>query len=125
MEDIAIQLAENVKALRLAVGLTQAELSSRAGVTVETVARLERVLRGRLSANANPSLETLFRLGSALGVSTAELLSGKSKLRSKDDRLAAVVKGATPATRRRILRIAEVLVREDRVESRKATKRRR
>ena len=43
------------------------ELASRAGVTVETVARLERVLRGRASANANPSLETMERIASSLG----------------------------------------------------------
>ncbi len=118
MEDIAIQLAERVRELRIGVGLTQAELAARAGVTVETVARLERVLRGRSSANANPSLETLSRLGSALGVTAAELLLPRSKARPKDDALAAVLKGASPATRRRILRIAEVLVRDDRAEGR-------
>lgn len=83
-------------------------------MTVETVARLERVLRGRSSANANPSLDTLSRLSSALGVDITDLLSDVAGARPKDDRLAAVVRGASPAARQRILRVAEVLMREDR-----------
>jgi len=93
--------------------MTQAELAARAGVTVETVARLERVLRGRSSANSNPSLETLARLSGALGVEVSDLLSAPSKPRPRDDRLFVLLRGASPATRRRLLRIAEALVRED------------
>jgi transcriptional regulator with XRE-family HTH domain len=105
--------------------MTQAELASRAGVTVETVARLERVLRGRSSANSNPSLETLARLGSALGVEVSELLSGPGKLRPRDDRLFVVLRGATPATRRRVLRVAEALIREDAAETKPESRGRR
>ncbi len=94
--------------------MTQAELASRAGVTVETVARLERVLRGRSSANANPSLETMARLSAALGVEVADLLIPPTKPLQRDDRIMRVLRGATPATRRRVLRVAEALVREDR-----------
>ena len=75
--DLAVRLAEQVRRLRIQAGLTQAELAARAGVTVETIARLERVLRGRLSANANPSLETMERIGTALGVEVSELLSAR------------------------------------------------
>src|SRR5687767_15151455 len=111
--DIATRLAEHVRQLRLEAGLTQAELAARAGVTVETVARLERVLRGRSSANSNPSLETLVRLASALGVEVAELLSEPSRPRPKDDRISMILRTANPATRRRVLRVAEALVREE------------
>jgi transcriptional regulator with XRE-family HTH domain len=116
-------LADRVRQLRLEAGVTQAELASRAGVTVETVARLERVLRGRSSANANPSLETLARLGGALGVEVADLLSIPSKPRPKDDRIATILRGASAATRQRVLRIAEALVRDDQIESRLPVKR--
>jgi transcriptional regulator with XRE-family HTH domain len=112
VEEIAIQLAERVRKLRLQAGLTQAELALGAGVTVETVARLERVLRGRASANANPSLETLSRLATALGVEVVDLLSMSSKAKAKDDRLALVMRGASQQTRRVVLKLAEVLVRE-------------
>lgn len=105
--------------------MTQAELAARAGVTVETVARLERVLRGRSSANANPSLETLARLSSALGVDVPDILATKGRARPKDDRLFAVLRSASPETKRRVLRIAEVLVREDRVDQKPPSKRRR
>ena len=114
---IALRLAEQVRELRVQAGMTQAELAARAGVTVETVARLERVLRGRSSANSNPSLETLARLSQALGVEVAELLSMPSKPKPRDDRLFVILRAATPATRRRVLRVAEALVREDAAET--------
>jgi transcriptional regulator with XRE-family HTH domain len=93
--------------------MTQAELASRAGVTVETVARLERVVRGRSSANANPSLQTLARLSAALGVEVTDLLAAPTRPRPQGDRLAAVLRRASAATRERVLRVAEALVRED------------
>lgn len=113
MNAIATRLAEQVLKLRVQAGMTQAELAARAGVTVETVARLERVLRGRSSANSNPSLETLARLSSALGVEVAELLSTPLRPKPRDDRLYVILRSATPATRRRVLRVAEALVREE------------
>jgi transcriptional regulator with XRE-family HTH domain len=122
--DLAVRLAEQVRRLRIQAGLTQAELASRAGVTVETVARLERVLRGRLSANANPSLETMERIATALGVEVAELLSAPTKNKPKDDRLASVLRGVSAATRRRVIRVAEALVRDDRVDARPGLRRR-
>ena len=99
--------------------MTQAELASRAGVTVETVARLERVLRGRASANANPSLETMERIASSLGVDVADLVS-PSKTRPKDDRLNVVLRGASSTVRRRVLLVAEALIRDEQSEARQA-----
>jgi transcriptional regulator with XRE-family HTH domain len=93
--------------------MTQAELAQRAGVTVETVARLERVLRGRSSANVNPSLETMTRLSQALGVELIELLSASGGPRPREDRVVALLRGASAATRQRVLRVAEALVREE------------
>jgi transcriptional regulator with XRE-family HTH domain len=122
--DLAVRLAEQVRRLRIQAGLTQAELAARAGVTVETVARLERVLRGRLSANANPSLETMERIGTALGVEVAELLSPPAKSKPRDDRLVSVLFGVSAATRRRVIRVAETLVREDRVDAKPGLRRR-
>ena len=99
--------------------MTQAELASRAGVTVETVARLERVLRGRASANANPSLETMERIASSLGVDVSDLVS-TSKARPKDDRLNVVLRSASASVRRRVLLVAEALIRDELVEARQA-----
>jgi len=99
--------------------MTQAELASRAGVTVETVARLERVLRGRASANANPSLETMERIASSLGVDVADLVS-PSKARPKDDRLNVVLRGASSVVRRRVLIVTEALIRDEQSEARQA-----
>ncbi|HEY4159885.1 MAG TPA: helix-turn-helix transcriptional regulator [Polyangiaceae bacterium] len=112
--ELAVRLAAQVRQLRLRAELTQAELALRAGVTVETVARLERVLRGRISANCNPSLETMDRIGGALGVDVAVLLSRPNKGNEPEDRLAAILRGASAGTRRRVLRVAEALAREER-----------
>jgi transcriptional regulator with XRE-family HTH domain len=125
VKDVAIRLAERVRELRVSSRLTQAELASRAGVTVETVARLERVLRGRSSANANPSLETLSRLSGALGVEVSDLLSVPTRPRPREDLVVAVLRGASPATRRRVLRVAEALVREERSEEKPVNQRKR
>ncbi|MFO7178757.1 MAG: helix-turn-helix transcriptional regulator [Pseudomonadota bacterium] len=113
-----MRLATQVRALRVEAGLTQAELAARAGVTVETVARLERVVRGRSSANSNPSLETLARLSDALNVEVSDLLAPESSTRVPDSRLSIALKSATPATRRRVLRVAEALLREEVAEQR-------
>jgi transcriptional regulator with XRE-family HTH domain len=70
---VAERLSVRIRDLRLNSGLTQAQLAARAGVTVETVARLERIVRGRVSAASNPSLATLVALASALGVDVINL----------------------------------------------------
>ena len=82
-------------------------------MTVETVARLERVIRGRDSANFNPSLDTLLRLSAALGVDVCDLLASKAPTRQRDDRLTVLLRRASPATTQRILRVAEVLLSDD------------
>ena len=122
MHDVALRLAERVRQLRQKCGLTQASLASRAGVTVETVARLERVIRGRDSANFNPSLDTLLRLSAALGVDVCDLLATKAPPRQRDDRLAVLMRRANPAAVQRMLRVAEVLLSDDDTESRRQAK---
>lgn len=119
MTDLAIFLAEQVRKLRTQAEMTQAELAGRAGVTVETVARLERVLRGRASANANPSLETMERIASSLGVDVSDLVSS-SKARPKDDRLNVVMRSASANVRRRVLAVTEALIRDEQTEARQA-----
>ncbi|HMA94879.1 MAG TPA: helix-turn-helix transcriptional regulator [Polyangiaceae bacterium] len=116
-EDIIIRLAKRVQSLRKRLGLTQAALASRAGVTVETVARLERVVRGRPSANSNPSLETLIRIASALEVGPHELLASEPVVQRKGHQLECLLDSASPASTRRILRVAEALLRDELVES--------
>lgn len=113
MHDVALRLAERVRQLRQKCSLTQASLAGRAGVTVETVARLERVIRGRDSANFNPSLDTLLRLSTALGVDVCDLLASKAPTRQRDDRLTVLMRRASPATAQRIIKVAEVLLSDD------------
>lgn len=101
--------------------MTQATLAARAGVTVETVARLERVVRGRSSANTNPSLETLARLSIALEVELHELLAPEPVTQRRDHQLTYLLESAQPATRQRILRVAEALIREDQLDVRNSS----
>lgn len=117
-EAVVLRLAKRVQQLRKNLGMTQATLASRAGVTVETVARLERVVRGRLSANSNPSLETLARLATALEVELHELLAPEPAVQRKNNQLGYLLDGASPHLTRRILRVAEVLLHEEQDEVR-------
>jgi len=122
VRDIVIRLAKRVRELRLASRLTQAELALRAGITVETVARLERVLRGHPSANPNPSLETLACLAAALGVELPDLLAAASCPKPREDLISGLLRGASPATRRHVLLVAETLVREERTEGKRQSR---
>ena len=61
-------LAFNIKRIRLEVGLAQERLALEAGVDRTLVSKIERVV-------ANPSLEILVKLATALGVSIDVLLA--------------------------------------------------
>jgi DNA-binding XRE family transcriptional regulator len=62
-------LGRRLRELRLAAGLTQAELARRTGIHRPNIARVE-------AGRHTPSLETLARLAQAIGVSTTRVLSG-------------------------------------------------
>jgi transcriptional regulator with XRE-family HTH domain len=66
-EDVAVNLANNMRQLREARGLTQQQVAKRAGVPRPTWANLE-------SGGANPTLAVLVRVASALSVSLEELV---------------------------------------------------
>lgn len=61
-------LGARLRELRLAAGLTQAELARRTGIHRPNIARVE-------AGRHTPSLETLSRLASAIGVSTTVVLA--------------------------------------------------
>jgi DNA-binding XRE family transcriptional regulator len=68
--DIAIdgeKLGQRLRELRLAAGLTQAELARRTGIHRPNIARVE-------AGRHTPSLETLARIANAIGVSTTHVL---------------------------------------------------
>lgn len=66
--NLAFMFGDTLRKLRKAGGLTQVELATLAGISPATVIRLER-------GQNRPDLATLVKLGSALGVSPADLLS--------------------------------------------------
>lgn len=107
MSTVAKQLGRRVAELRQAAKLTQAELSERVGVTVETISRLER-------GAAMPSLERLAAIGDALGVELPDLVRLRQRPSPKDqalDRLLAVVRPRTTAEITALREIAEVIFR--------------
>jgi transcriptional regulator with XRE-family HTH domain len=115
VNDVAARLANRLRTLRASSGLTQAKLAERAGVRPETVARLERVVRERASANFNPSVDTLVRLATALGVDIADLFrQGASTGKVGDERrLAVLLARANDDMREKVLRVAELLILND------------
>lgn len=62
------KLGARIRSLRLAAGLTQAELARRTGIHRPNIARVE-------AGRHTPSLETLARLAAAIGVPTTRVLS--------------------------------------------------
>lgn len=68
---MAANLAENLRRLREAGGLTQQELSERSGVPRPTLAHLE-------SGAANPTLSVLARVAQALSVPMEELVRAEA-----------------------------------------------
>ena len=66
METYIAAFGTHLKGLRLKHGLTQEELAHRAGIHVTYLSGIERGRR-------NPSLGSLFRIASALGVRVKEL----------------------------------------------------
>lgn len=67
----AFELAEQVRQLREAKGLSQAELARRIGSTQPSVARLE-------AGGVAPTIETLERIAAALGLHLAVSFSERS-----------------------------------------------
>ncbi len=73
-EDVRRLVGGNVRRLRTAAGLTQAELAVKMGVDRAYVSALE--LGGR-----NPTIVTLWHLAQALGIRFAELFQQRSRPR--------------------------------------------
>ena len=63
-----VRLGARLRSLRLAAGLTQAELARRTGIHRPNIARVE-------AGRHTPSLETLSRLAAAIGVPTTRVLA--------------------------------------------------
>ncbi len=67
MEELHQLLLENIKRIRTEKGLTQKDVADGADMLVPTYSRLER-------GQANPSLGSMYRVATALGVGVHELL---------------------------------------------------
>jgi transcriptional regulator with XRE-family HTH domain len=69
IERTSANLAANIKRLRERGGITQQELAELSGVPRPTIANLE-------SGTANPTVSVLLRVGSSLGATLEELVTG-------------------------------------------------
>ena len=67
------EFAQRLRVLRKKVGLNQAELAERSGVSYITVRRWE-------AGDRSPRMEEIKRLAEALNVTEAELLNGQSEM---------------------------------------------
>ena len=63
-------IGSRIRSLRLELGLTLPQLSDKAGVSIGLLSQLE----NSAGASANPNLQTLKKIGNALGVTIADLL---------------------------------------------------
>jgi XRE family transcriptional regulator, regulator of sulfur utilization len=62
-----MEMADRIRAARLAAGLTQEQLAQRAGVASVTISQIE-------LGNRSPTLDTLMRVAAALEIPAATLL---------------------------------------------------
>lgn len=69
-DQVASNLADNISVLRKSRGLTQAQIAKTAGIPRPTWANVE-------SGSANPTLQVLLKISSALQVSLEELLAAR------------------------------------------------
>jgi len=114
-----MSLAENIRKLRKARGLTQAQLAHRCGITEFYISRLER------GKDTNPTLNILIRLSTILGVSL-DLLAGRVSLEemteSQFEPLARMVLenwSKLPRHRQvKVMKIMDVIVNQERKEER-------
>ena len=81
MDDLGERIARSLRRERESAGLSVSELARRAGISKATVSQLE-------NGSGNPSVETLWALGVALGVPFATLVdqpaSGPTLIRLED-----------------------------------------
>jgi transcriptional regulator with XRE-family HTH domain len=68
--EVMVHIGENLKRLRTLSALTQEELAAKAGITANSVARIER-------DEAEPRPTTLRKLAGALGVEPRVLIEGE------------------------------------------------
>ena len=73
MTNIRAVLAENIKAYRSALGLTQAKLAERIDTSTHYIGMIE-------TQNNFPSSEMLERIAAAFGIDTLDLFSAKKNL---------------------------------------------
>ena len=73
LEEVSLDLAMNLKAIRAEKGLAQQRLASDAGVDRTVVSKIER-------AKTNPSLDVLLRLANQLDTTLAHLLKANKPL---------------------------------------------
>ena len=64
------EIADQVSMWRRSLGLTQAQLEEKAGLSHNAVSRIER-------GNHHPQLATIYKLAKAMGISTEQLQFGK------------------------------------------------
>ncbi|GAT72579.1 helix-turn-helix domain-containing protein [Microbacterium hydrocarbonoxydans] len=89
MEDLRTRIARTLRREREAASLSVSELARRAGISKATVSQLE-------SGSGNPSVETLWALGVALGIPFAVLVDQQSNAPTliRADELAGVPSAA-------------------------------
>lgn len=72
MEDVQAILAQNIKAARKLLGLSQEELAHRAEIDRTYVSGIERQVR-------NPTITVVAKFAKALDTTTADLLDGRQR----------------------------------------------
>jgi len=113
-EHLLRKLGERVRYLRKRTGLTQAELSERAGIyDVGEIERGKKIRAGRRE-QPNPTLDTLFKLARALGVEIRDLFDFPCEETPSDEQMdreiLKLLKGKDVRTKRKAYSILKAFL---------------
>ena len=77
MDNIRHKFGQHLKRLRLQYGMTQQQLAEKADISISFLGNIERGLK-------SPTIETVQKIATALGMSMAELFEPEAKLTSQN-----------------------------------------
>ena len=78
MGAVGVKLGKEIRRLRNSLGMSQEELAFKAGISAAHLGQIER-------ASKNPTVDTVYSIASALGVTLSELFSFNTKPEDRAD----------------------------------------
>ncbi len=108
MNSIGTELGNEIRRIRLSLGISQEELAFKAGISAAHLGQIERALK-------NPTVETVSNIADALGVTLSELFSfysdksDTSKTSPLTNKITAYLSSMDEDQQRDVLKILKII----------------